>query len=48
MKYMGEFFPAHYPARPDGMPYRDFFQIDRTGVPKGIAEIDPGEPNDQG
>ena len=48
LKYVGEFFPAHYPARPDGMPYRDFFQVDRTGVPKGTAEIDPGELNDQG
>lgn len=48
LKYMGEFFPAHYPARPDGMPYKDFFQIDRMGVPKGIVEINPGELNDQG
>lgn len=48
LKCVGEFFPAHYPARPDGMPYRDFFQMDRTGVPKGTVEIDPGELNDQG
>ena len=48
LKYMGKFFPAHYPARPDGIPYKDFFQIDRMGAPKGIVEIDLGELNDQG
>ncbi len=46
-KYRGELFPASLPARPDGLPYKEFFQPDRDGECKGIAEIDPGDLNDQ-
>lgn len=44
-KYGGEFFPASYPARTDGLPYIKFFQMDREGASKGIVEIDPGDLN---
>lgn len=40
-KYGGEFFPASWDAAP-GIPYTDFFQTDRNGVPKGIVSIDLG------
>src|SRR5262245_37824145 len=40
-KYGGEFFPASAPAAP-GVLYRDFFQKDRSGVAKGILQIDLG------
>lgn len=46
-KYRGELFPASLPARPDGPPYKEFFQLDRDGEYKGIVEIDPGDLNDQ-
>lgn len=46
-KYRGELFPASLPARPDGLPYKEFFQLDRDGECKGIVEIDPGDLNDQ-
>jgi len=41
LKYGGEFFPASLFAAP-GVLYRDFFQRDRNGVPKGILQIDLG------
>ncbi len=40
-KYGGEFFPATGLAAP-GVLYRDFFQKDRSGVAKGILQIDLG------
>jgi hypothetical protein len=40
-KYGGEFFPASAIAAP-GVLYRDFFQRDRSGVSKGIIQIDLG------
>jgi hypothetical protein len=39
VKYGGEFFPAHIMATAD-MDYISFFQIDRSGNPKGIVAID--------
>ena len=41
LKYGGEFFPATALAAA-GVLYRDFFQKDKNGVPKGIIEIDLG------
>jgi hypothetical protein len=38
-KYGGEFFPASWTAGP-GVVYRDFFQKDRNGIPKGVLQID--------
>lgn len=40
-KYLGELFPATASAAP-GVLYRDFFMTDRSGVPKGILNIDLG------
>ena len=40
-KFGGELFPASFEAAP-GILYRDFFQRDRNGVPKGILQIDLG------
>lgn len=40
-KYLGELFPATSSAEP-GVLFRDFFQSDRNGVPKGIVRIDLG------
>jgi hypothetical protein len=40
-KYGGEFFPASGVAAP-GVLYREFFQKDRSGVAKGILQIDLG------
>lgn len=40
-KYGGELFPATVQAAP-GILYRDFFQKDRNGVPKGVVNIDLG------
>jgi hypothetical protein len=40
-KYGGELFPASMQAAP-GILYRDFFQRDRNGVPKGVVNIDLG------
>ena len=40
-KYLGELFPATAAAAP-GVLYRDFFMKDRSGVPKGVVNIDLG------
>jgi hypothetical protein len=40
-KYGGELFPASAYAAA-GVLYRDFFQKDRNGVPKGVLQIDLG------
>lgn len=40
-KYLGELFPANSSAAP-GVLYRDFFMTDRSGVPKGLVDIDLG------
>ena len=40
-KYGGELFAATDEAAP-GILYRDFFQRDRNGVPKGVVQIDLG------
>ena len=40
-KYFGELFPATELANGRTI-YRDFFQKDRNGVPKGVLEIDLG------
>jgi hypothetical protein len=40
-KYGGEFFPASAVAGV-GVLYRDFFQKDRNGVPKGVLQLDLG------
>ena len=40
MKYRGELFPADAAADPLGTLFRDFFQRDRDGNPKGIIVID--------
>ena len=40
-KYLGELFPAAAVAAP-GVLYRDFFMKDRSGVPKGVVQIDLG------
>lgn len=37
-KYGGELFPASWQAAP-GVTYREFFQSDRNGVPKGVVEL---------
>lgn len=39
-KHGGEMFPAGSPAAP-GKTFREFFQQDREGRPKGIVRIDP-------
>ena len=39
-KYGGELFPADAAADPLGTLFRDFFQSDRDGNPKGIIIID--------
>ena len=39
-KYRGELFPADLAADPLGTLFRDFFQHDRDGNPKGIIVID--------
>ena len=39
MKYGGEFFPATNPADTRGRNFLQFFQEDRSGVPKGIVEL---------
>ena len=39
-KYRGELFPADAAADPLGTLFRDFFQRDRDGNPKGIIVID--------
>ena len=39
-KYRGELFPAAAAADPLGTLFRDFFQRDRDGNPKGIIVID--------
>ncbi len=39
-KYGGEMFPAGSPAAPSKT-FREFFQQDREGRPKGIVRIDP-------
>jgi hypothetical protein len=41
LKYGGEFFPATSLAAV-GVLYREFFQKDKNGIPKGIIEIDLG------
>jgi hypothetical protein len=41
LKYGGEFFPASSYAVA-GVLYRDFFQKDQNGVPKGVLQIDLG------
>lgn len=38
-KYGGELFPSNREARP-GVPFAEFFQVDRSGAPKGIVQID--------
>ena len=40
-KYLGELFPATAAAAP-GVLYRDFFMKDRSGVPKGVVNLDLG------
>ena len=40
-KYLGELFPETFSAQP-GVLFRDFFQSDRDGVPKGVVQIDLG------
>jgi hypothetical protein len=40
-KYLGELFPTTFLAAP-GVLYRDFFMKDRSGVPKGVVNIDLG------
>jgi hypothetical protein len=39
-KYGGEMFPAGAPAAPSKT-FREFFQQDREGRPKGIVRLDP-------
>lgn len=41
LKYGGELFPASGHAAP-GITYREFFQSDRNGVPKGVVEMNLG------
>lgn len=38
-KYAGELFPSDREARP-GVPFAEFFQVDRSGAPKGVVQID--------
>jgi hypothetical protein len=38
-KYLGEFWPAQWPAAP-GRVFSEYFQEDKNGVPKGIIEVD--------
>ena len=44
-KYRGELFPADAAADPLGTLFRDFFQRDRDGNPKGIIVIDLALPS---
>ena len=41
-KYAGELFPDTREASP-GITFVEFFQMDRSGEPKGIVQIDPQE-----
>jgi hypothetical protein len=41
-KYGGELFFAHAPADSAATRFVDFFQRDRSGLPKGIVALDPG------
>lgn len=41
-KYLGDIFPWGFHATSSGPIYRDFFQTDRDGIPKGVVEIDLG------
>jgi hypothetical protein len=38
-KYLGDLFPAEMPEGGTGRLFRDFFQMDRSGAPKGIISI---------
>ena len=38
-KFGGEFFPADVPATLSGVVFKDFFQMDKDGKPKGIIVI---------
>lgn len=38
-KYQGELFPMRWQADPWGNSFLEFFQIDRTGYPKGIIKM---------
>ena len=38
-KYRGELFPSNREARL-GIPFDKFFQVDRSGAPKGIVQLD--------
>lgn len=40
-RYGGELFPADAAAEPGGTAFREFFQRDREGQPKGIVALDP-------
>ena len=42
-KYLGELFLADTQADPHGTLFREFFQSDRDGNPKGIVVIDLGD-----
>ncbi|NJK46207.1 MAG: hypothetical protein HC933_19855 [Pleurocapsa sp. SU_196_0] len=39
-KYLGELFPAQWPADAAGTVFIDFFQQDRNGNPKGVLHLD--------
>ena len=41
-KYGGELFFADSRADPAGTTFLDFFQLDRSGQPKGIVALDLG------
>ena len=41
-KFGGEFFPADIPASLSGQIFKDFFQVDKNGNPKGIVVIELG------
>ena len=43
-KFGGEFFPADVPATPSGQVFKDFFQVDRDGNPKGLVVIELRSP----
>lgn len=42
MKFGGEFFPATFPSGVRGLNFLEFFQHDRSGIRKGIVELDLG------